>query len=109
MIGVIFKFNSDNIQVVVDGTNCGFRTGEFGGALVPIDSLRIDKAGSIKEHPDLENDAEWKEKTIERFKQKIKELNTEAGRMKYIVNDLKRYGYVPTYMQRSGHRPVKIK
>ena len=109
MIGVIFEFNSSNIEVRVDGENCWFRTGEFGGALVPIDSLKLDKAGSIKEHPDLKDDKEWKKKTIERFKQKIKELKTEQERVKYIIDDLKKYGYIPKYMQRKGHRPIKIK
>ena len=109
MIGVIFEFNSNNVEVRIDGTNCGFRTGEFGGALVPIDSLKIDRAGSIKEHPDLKDDPEWKEKTIERFKNKIKKLDTEKERMKYIINDLKKYGYVARYMQRPGYRVVKIK
>jgi len=109
MIGVIFEFNSSHIEVRVEGYNCGFRTGEFGGALVPIDSLQIDKAGSIKEHPDLKDDNEWKKKTIERFKLKIKELNSENERIKYIINDLKKYGYIPRYIQRAGHRPIKIK
>lgn len=108
MIGVIFELNSNNIEVRIDGTNCLFRTGEFGGALVPIDSLKIDKAGSIKEHPDLEDDKEWKKKTIERFKTEIKKLKTEKERIKYIINDLKKYGYIPRYMQQSGHRPKKI-
>ena len=109
MIGIIFEFNSNNVEVRVDGNNCGFRTGEFGGALVPIDSLKIDKAGSIKEHPDLKDDPEWKIKTIKRFKEKISGLNTEGERVKYIINDLKKYGYVAKYMQKAGHRLVKIK
>lgn len=109
MIGVIFELNSNHVEVRIDGINCWFRTGEFGGALVPIDSLKLNKAGSIKEHPDLKDDNEWKEKTIERFKNKIKELNTEQERIKYIINDLKKYGYIPKYMQRKGHRTIKIK
>jgi len=109
MIGVIFEFNSTNVEVRIDGANCGFRTGEFGGALVPIDSLKIDKAGSIKEHPDLKDDIEWKEKTIQRFKEKLKLLNSEQERIKYIIDDLQKYGYIPKYIQRSGYRPKKIK
>jgi len=109
MIGVIFEFNSNQVEVRVDGTNCWFRTGEFGGALVPIDSLKIDKVGSIKEHQDLKDDKEWKAKTIQRFKVKLKELKTEKERVKYIINDLRKYGYIPTHIQQQGHRPIKIK
>lgn len=108
MIGIIFEFNSSHVEVRVDKNNCYFRTGEFGGALVPIDSIKIDKSGSIKEHPDLKDDKEWKEKTIQRFKEKLKQLNSENERAKYIIDDLSKYGYVARYIQKQGHRPKKI-
>ena len=108
MIDIIFELNSSFIQVRVIDNTCYFRTGDYGGALVPIDQLKIDKSGSIKEHPDLKDDKEWKEKTIKRFKEKIRQLKSETERTKYVIDDLKKYGYVPKYMQRVGHRKIKI-
>lgn len=109
MIGIIFKFGFERVEVRIDKTNCYFRTGQFGGALVPIDSIKIDKAGSIKEHPDLADRTDWKEETIKRFKEKLKELKTENERMKYVIDDLSKKGYEPLYIQRDGYRPQKIK
>lgn len=109
MIGVIFEYGSEKVEVRIDETNCYFRTGQFGGALVPIDSIKIDKTGSIKEHPDLADRDDWKEETIKRFKENLKKLKTENERMKYVIEDLTKVGYKPIYIQRSGHRPQKIK
>ena len=109
MIGVIFEYGSEKVEVRIDKTNCYFRTGQFGGALVPIDSIRIDKKGSIKEHPDLKDRKDWKEETIKRFKEKLKSYNTESERVKYVIDDLSKVGYKPIYIQRTGFRPQKIK
>jgi len=109
MIGVIFKYGSEKVEVRIDKTNCYFRTGQFGGALVPIDSIKIDKAGSIKEHPDLKDRDDWKEETIKRFKEKLKGQKTEMERIKYVIDELSKIGYKPIYIQETGHRPQKIK
>ncbi|GEM_PF-1188278 len=109
MIGIIFEYGSEKIEVRVDKENCYFRTGQFGGALVPIDSIKIDKVGSIKEHPDLKDRSDWKEETIKRFKDKLKTYKTEMERVKYVMEDLSKIGYKPLYIQRQGHRVQKIK
>lgn len=109
MIGVIFEYGSEKVEVRIDSTNCYFRTNQFGGALAPIDSIKIDKAGSIKEHPDLKDRTDWREETIKRFKDKLKKLKTENERMKYVIDDLSKIGYKPIYIQKSGCRPQKIK
>lgn len=109
MIGVIFEYGPEMVEVRIDKTNCYFRTSQFGGALAPIDSIKIDKAGSIKEHPDLINREDWKEETIKRFKDKLKEQKTEMERIKYVIDDLSKVGYNPIYFQKDGHRPKKIK
>jgi hypothetical protein len=108
MIGVIFDFGGEPVEVRVHGYNCFFRTKQTFGALAPIEALKLDKKGVVKEHPDLENDEEWRTKAITRFKDKLKEYNTEMERIKYLINDLKKYGYKPLYFQRDGHRPVKV-
>jgi len=109
MIEVIFEYCSEKVLVRVDNENCYFRTSQFGGALVPIDSIKIDKAGSIKEHPDLKDREDWKEETIKRFKDKLKNYKTEMERVKYVIEDLSKVGYKPLYIQRKGHRVQKIK
>ena len=109
MIGIIFEFGQDIVEVRVDGTNCFFRSKQFGGAYATIDGLKLDKKGCFKEHPDLIDREDWKEETIKRFKEKLKNMKTEDERIEYIREDLKKYGYVPIFKQRSGFRPERIK
>ena len=108
MIGVIFQFGSDIVEVRVDGFNVLFRTQQFGGAFAPIDGLNISHAGVIKEFPDLDNNPDWKKEAINRFKEKIKLYATEKDRMDYIIQDLKRYGYIPLYWQEKGFRVKRL-
>jgi hypothetical protein len=108
-IGVLFKFVDKIVEVRIDGTNCLFRTGHFNGAFSPIDGLQLDYKGVCREFPDLETKEDWKEIAISRFKDKIKELKTEEERMNYVVEDLKKWGYVPLYKQRGGFRVEKYK
>jgi hypothetical protein len=108
-IGVIFQLASQIVEVRIENTNCLFRTGQFGGAFAPIDSLQLDYNGIVREFPDLETKDNWKEIAISRFKDKIKELKTEEERMNYVVEDLKKWGYVPLYKQRGGFRVEKYK
>ncbi len=109
VVGVIFQFGSQTVEVRIDGTNCLFRTGQFGGAFSPIDGLQLDYNGVCREFPDLETKENWKEIAIERFKQKMKELKTEDERIKFIVDDLKKYGYIPLYKSRGGFRIERYK
>lgn len=108
MIGVVFDFAGDIIEVRVDGFNLSFRNNQTQGALYPIEALRLDKKGVIKEFPELENDEEWRKKSLENFKNKLRELDKEEDRVKYIINDLGKFGYKPLYMQKRGFRSVKI-
>jgi len=109
MISTIFQNGSEVIEVRINQTNCLFRTQSTQGGFVPIEGIKLEKAGCIKEHPDLKEDEDWRSETIKRFKQKIKEYETEKQRMKYIISDLTKHGYKPLYYQQQGHRPIKIK
>jgi len=109
MIGVIFQFGSQIVEVRIDGTNCLFRTGQFGGAFAPIDALQLSYDGVIKEFPELKDRKDWKEQAIKRFKDKMNTYKTEEQRIDYIVEDLKKYGYIPLYKQRQGFRIEKFK
>jgi len=109
MIEVIFEFAGDYVLVRVDGFNCLFRTKQFGGALAPLDALQLDKKGVIKEFPDLKDNEDWKKEAIKRFKENIKKMDNEDQRIKYIIEDLKKFGYKPMYYQKQGYRKMRIK
>jgi len=79
------------------------------GMMTTVEGLRLSKSGSIKEFPDLKRDDEWKKKTIERLKDKMKTYNTEMEKMEYIKLELVKQGYTPLFYQRGGFRPKKFK
>lgn len=108
MIGIIFQFGGEPVEVRVEGTNVLFRTGQFGGAFAPIDGLKLDYNGVCREFPDLELKSDWREEAIKRFKDKMKGMNTEEDRINYIKDDLKKFGYIPLFYQKQGHRPVRL-
>lgn len=107
MIGTIFLFGSEVVEVRVDGNNVFFRN--TGGIFATIEGLKLDKSGVLKEHPDLENNDDWQKIARERFNEKIKTFNTEKEKMNYIIEDLEKFGYVAKYQQRQGFRVVRLK
>jgi len=107
-VGVLFEYASEPVEVRVEGTNVLFKTMQT-MAWITIDNIKLDYAGVVREFPDLEKRDDWKEEAIKRFKEKIKELKTEKMRAEYIMEDLKKHGYIPRFMQRSGFRPETIK
>lgn len=106
-IGIIFQFGTQTIQTQVEGKNLFFRTSEF-MQWGDIDGLRLDKQGVIKEFPDLKDNEDWQKIARQRFKEKIKKMNTEKEIAEYVLTDLTKYGYKPLYWQQSGFRPIKI-
>jgi len=107
MIGVIFQFGSEIVEVRVKDNSIFFRTSnsqQFGD----IDGIKLDKSGVIKEFPDLKDKEDWQKQARDRFKEKIKGMETEKEQIKYVIKDLSKYGYVAKYLQKSGYRPVKV-
>ena len=109
MISTLFQNGSEIMEVRIKDSTCIFRTQNTQGGFIPIEAIKLEKAGCIREHPDLKNDKDWRDESIKRFKQKIKTCETEKQRMKYIISDLTKYGYKALYYQQQGFRPVKIK
>ena len=107
-VGVLFEYASEPVEVRVEGINIFFKTLQTMGWMT-IDNIRLDYAGVVREFPDLKGDDNWKEEAIKRFREKIKELKTEKMRAEYIMEDLKKHGYIPRFMQRKGFRPEAIK
>ena len=107
MIGVIFEFGTENVEVRVDGNNVFFRT-TTSQNFADIDGIKLDKSGVMKEFPDLIGRDDWQSEARLRFKDKIHSYLTEEEKMKYIMADLIKYGYVPRYIQKQGFRPQKL-
>ena len=108
MIGLIFQFASESIEVRIDKTNILFRTTVTNGAFATIENLKLDYNGVCREHPDLELVKDWREQAIKRFKEKINTMKNETEIKEYIIKDLTKFGYKPLYMQRQGFRPEKL-
>lgn len=107
MIGIIFKFGVEVVEVRVDGSKVFFRNNQS-QVFADIGGIKLDKQGVLKEFPDLKDNSDWQKIARERFKEKIKKMKTESERAKYIIEDLIKFGYEPMYMQRKGFRPVKL-
>lgn len=108
MIQIMFRLATEHILVSIRGNKITFANTEMGNIEATIDGLRLSKAGVIKEFPDLEGDNEWAKKAVDRFKAKIRSLETEDAKVTYIVEDLKKHGYIPIYKQKEGFRIEKI-
>lgn len=106
---MIFTFGPDVILVQVRGNSVMFGNTSYGAKLTDISGLEINKAGVIKEFPDLADKDDWKEQAIERFKDKIKSLPSENAKMKYIRGDLEKHGYILKKIQKAGGRVQTIK
>lgn len=107
MIGLIFQFGSDIIEVRVDSSNVFFRTSQF-QQFADIDGIKLNKAGVLKEFPDLKDNEDWQKESRKRFKDKIKKMKTERERANYVIEDLRKHGYKPMHEQRSGFRVKKL-
>lgn len=107
MIGVIFQFGTEIVEVRVKDNNVFFRNSNS-PVFADIDGLKLDKVGVIKEFPDLQDKEDWQKQARDRFKDKIKSFEKEEDKIKYIMEDLQGFGYKPLYIQKQGFRPVKI-
>ena len=108
MIFIIFSFGNEIIKVTVDGKDISFSTSQSPQE-VKLDRLRLSKEGCLKEFPDLREDQDWRNKSIERFNQKIQRMKNEEEISQYLIEDLRKVGYIPMYKQRKGFRAERIK
>jgi len=107
MIGIIFDYTGEKIEVRVKDDLVLFRTSSF-PSFTSINGLKLDKKGVIEEFPDLKDKENWKEEATKRFKEKIKQMKSEEERIQYIIKDLTKYGYKPLFLQKEGFRPIKL-
>lgn len=109
MIDILFEFGDDVILVRVDKHSVTFGNTAFGTGMADISCMKLDYVGVCREFPDLEMRKDWREEAIKRFKEKIKEMKNEKEIGEYIIEDLRKYGYVPKYIQKNGFRREVIK
>ena len=109
MIDIIFNYFNDTILVRVEGNKVLFGNTAYGNKMSTIDGLKLSQSGVLKEFPDLKDNLEWRKIAIQRFKEKIEKMKSENEVTDYVIADLSKYGYVPRYKQRQGHRPERIK
>ena len=108
MIELIFVRGSEIILVRVNGHDVTFSNSIQGAVYAPIDGMKLDYEGVIKEHPDLKDREDWNQEAVKRFKEKIKSYETEKEVSEYIIKELKSVGYVPKYRQKQGFRKEVI-
>jgi len=109
MIELLFEFGSEVILVVVRGKDVKFGSTTYGAQLADISGMKLDYTGVIREFPDLETRPDWQEIAVERFKEHIKNLNSEEEICSYIIGELEGCGYVAKSKRRDGFRPVNLK
>lgn len=107
-IQTTFQFGQERINVRIIDTAILFIDLQT-NMMSPIEGLKFSKEGTMKEHPDLKDNENWRQIAIERFVKKIKDLPSETKRMEWIIKELKEMGYTPIMTQRFGHRPQKVK
>jgi len=108
MIGIVLSLGGDVAEVRIDGNSLTFR-GNGSPNFATIEGLKLDKEGTLKEFPDLKDKENWKQIAIERFKEHFKKLETEREKVEYVINDLKKFGWVLEAIQKAGHRLQRIK
>lgn len=108
MIELIFYYGQDIILIRVNDHKVTFVNSSFGAFETTIEGLKLSQSGVIKEHPDLKGNPNWREEAIARFKEVLHAFTTEEAIANYIVEDLKKYGYIPKWRQKQGFRKEKI-
>lgn len=107
-----FQLGNEFIIVRIKGHSVTFAN-EFTHftQFVPIDLLILSKQGILKEYPDLKDfpDGKLKEEAIKRFKEHIKNFQTENEIRDYIILDLAKHGWTLKNIRREGFRDVKIR
>ena len=108
MIDLIFYYGTEIVFVRVLGTKVTFASSSNGALYAPLSGLRLNKEGCIKEFPDLIDREDWKDESLKRWQDKIDNLGSEEAVVDFIVEDLKKHGYIPKFKQKQGFRRQKI-
>lgn len=107
-MGILFLHNDEVVDIRINGHHILFRSSKWGNGFMPIEALSLSEEGIFREFPDLKGKEDYRALAIERFKKHIKNLGSENKISEYIIEELKKYGYVPHSKQKDGHRVERI-
>ncbi len=111
MIDIIFKIGGDFIDIRLIDKSLYFSKMSGNQLLFSdISGLKLNINGILKEFPDLkeiDDENEIKKIAIERFKDKIKGMNSDKEIVLYLKEDLAKYGYIFYSISKPGFRPTK--
>jgi hypothetical protein len=109
MIEVIFFFGTEIVMVRIRGNHVTFVNSAFGSMEATLEGLKLSRSGVIKEFPDLKDNPNWNIEAIGRFKEKINDMNNEEKIADYVIEDLRKFGYIPKFKQKAGFRREAIR
>lgn len=104
MIELLFSLGPDFILVRITGNKIEFANSGVGMMMGTIENMRLDKAGVIREFPDLADNDDWHKIALQRFKEHIAILPGEDAISTYVIKELRTYGYTPLRRQIQGRR-----
>ena len=108
MIGIVFQFGADVVEVRIKDNVIFFRTSQFTN-FGDIDGIKLNKVGVLREFPDLKDKEDWMSIARNRFKDKIKTMKTEREQADYVIEDLQKYGYKLYAEMVQGFRTKRFK
>ena len=111
MILIGFSLNNQVGTIRISG--CKIEYGKlFGNQMyfMPMDQLKFDYNGIIREFPDLKDKPEQEARTIasQRLKEHIAKMSGEEEVSRYIIEEIKKFGGIPQLKQKVGFRPEKL-
>lgn len=109
MITIIFEHLNEKVLLQVEGNKVWFSTTTFGNVRASIEHLKLNYTGVVREFPDLEERDDWREEAIKRFKKNIESMKSEDDVSRYLINDLKKFNYIPLLKQKNGFRAEVIR
>jgi|25_taG_2_1085351.scaffolds.fasta_scaffold49445_3 uncharacterized protein (UPF0128 family) len=110
MIDLMLRRGGDIILITIKGKQLYFARNQGGYFYkTTIDGLKFSVAGVLKQFPDLEDKENQEILKIgkERFKDHIRGMKSEEEIKNYLIEDLKKHGYMAMFYQRKGFRPIK--
>ena len=108
MIDLLFYYGTEIVFIRIKGCAITFSTSLQPNYFGTIDNLKLDRAGTIKQFPDLEFRPEWKQIAIQRLKDHLESLSNEEEVCNYVIEELRKKGYIPKYKQKAGFRRETI-
>ena len=104
MIEVLMYYGTEIVLIRISGNDVRFGNSSYGAQMATIEGMKLDKHGVLKEFPELKDNPNWRVEAIAKFKDKIREIGNERKIAKYLIEDLKKFGYIPKFIQEAGKR-----